>query len=169
MLNGVFLIILETKICVYALPNCWWFMCMHSIYKTYFIFILGGGIWMVVKGPKRNSILLYVAKIWEESANKFKWAYKGGLRMHAKRGTLWMPFVCILPIECPLFRPFYALCLLKLTMQKKSLWKWRNEKEKRKKKPSINSLRNITQNIIKSQILYGIKSSPFWASLYLIC
>jgi len=122
---------------------------------------------MVVKGPKRNSILLYVAKIWEESANKFKWAYKGGLRMHAKRGTLWMPFVCILPIECPLFRPFYGLCLLKLTMQKKSLWKWRNEKEKRKKKPSINSLRNITQNIIKSQILYGIKSSPFLASLYL--
>jgi hypothetical protein len=88
----------DTKICVYALLNCWWFMCMHFI-------LFGGkggqGIWMVVKGPKRDSISFYGAKIWEESANKFKWAYKGGLRKHAKRGTLWMPFVCILPFECP--------------------------------------------------------------------
>jgi hypothetical protein len=44
--------------------------------------------------------------------------------------------------------------------------KWKKE---RKKKPSINSLRKITQNIIKSQNLCGIKSSPFLAPLYLIC
>jgi hypothetical protein len=155
MLNEVFLTILETKICVYALPNCWWFMCMHSIYKMHFIlFYLGwkGGIYGWLWRGLRGIAFCYMEPKYEKKVpKKFKWAYKGGLRMHAKRGTLWMPFVCILPIECPLFRPFYALCLLKLTMQKNSLWKWRNEKEKRK--PSINSLRKITQNIIKSQIL----------------
>jgi hypothetical protein len=64
---------------------------MHSIYKMHsLLFYLGGkgGIWMVVKGPKRDNILLYGAKIWEESTNKFKRAYKGGLRIRAKRGTL---------------------------------------------------------------------------------
>jgi hypothetical protein len=90
MLNGVFLTILETKIFVYALPNCWWFMCMHSIYKIHFILFYlggkGGDIWMVVKGPKRDSILLYGAKIWEESAKKIQMGIQRGPKNACKKG-----------------------------------------------------------------------------------
>jgi hypothetical protein len=46
-----------------------------------------------------------------------------------------MPFVCILPIECPLFRAFYALCLLKLTMQKNLYGNEEVKKKKEKRNP----------------------------------
>ncbi len=143
MLNGVFLTILETKICVCALPNCWWFMCMNYIYKTHFIFILfylgGKGRWGVYgwlwRGLRGIAFCYMEQKYEKKVPTKFKWAYKRGLRMHAKRGTLWMPFVCILPIECPLFRAFYALCLLKLTMQKNLYGNEEVKKKKEKRNP----------------------------------